>query len=291
MNLDILRDIASFFSLLSSTVKLLRDGTRVLRGTRSLELHELTEEIANGNLEFGTKVVVNAVFSDFVPIARHLAIPARGMVIPLDPLPCRPFPIHGFYCASVQPLDSKCAGATNGFPIFYNDKTRRPIVPLLSGLTVEVRGTLMSIPNEWSQLLELQKPACLEVDSIEIIGSELPYFGLIPWAIAKLKVSGPRGQGQIIQSNGFWSYTSHLSSDTYLLMSGSGPTISHGKSNEHWDTVYEFCGINLLDEEKLKAHTGWVSRKDADIIAHFDMQTLSSTETQWLKQRIGLSLG
>jgi hypothetical protein len=289
LTLDIIRDIASFFSLLSNTVKLLRYGVKVLRETKSLELHELSEEIASGNLEFGTRIVVNAVFSDFVPIARHLAIPTQHMVVPLDPLPCRPFPIHGSYCASIQPLNSKCAGATNGFPIFYKDSTRRPVLPLLSGLTVEVKGTLTSIPNEWSQLLELRRPACLDVDSIEIIGSELQYFGLIPWAIAKLKVSGRSGQGQLIHGAGSWTYSSHLTPDTYFLMCGSGPTIRHGKSNESWDTVYEFCGINLMDEEKLKAHTGYVSRKDADIFAHFDMQTLSYAQTRWLRQKTGLS--
>jgi hypothetical protein len=55
----------------------------------------------------------------------------------------------------------------------------------------------------------------------------------------------------IMHSEGSWSYNSLLSSYTYSSMSGSGPAIRHGKSDEDWETVYEFRGINLLNEQAL----------------------------------------
>ena len=147
----------------------------------------------------------------------------------------------------------------------------------------------MSIPGEWSQLLELKRPACLRADSIEITGVEKRYFGLIPWAIARLTTTPlHRGEGQIIHTKGFWSYNSMLTSDTRFSMNGSGSSTRHGNPDEEWDTIREFRGVNLLNEEELKAHTNWLAAKAGNVLAQFDMQALSPQQTKWLRYRIGI---
>ena len=292
MTSDLIREIVDFFSLLMETIRVLSRVITSLRQFQSFEIDRLIDEINVGNLNYGDKVVVNGVFSDFLPVARGLIIPIEDSSALLDLLPCRPFSISGYYCAALQSYDSKFAADPEGFPLFYKDNTPRPIVPILSGLTVEVKGTLMSIPSTWNKLLDLKKPVCINVDSIEIIGAEKATFGTFLWALGKSKKDFLKpSEGVILQSDKFWWYRNRLgASNKYLIVNGGIRKVRHGDVNEKFDTIHDFYGVNLLDEADFEIRRSALEAqtRQLKISAQFDMTALSVEQTKWLRKKIGL---
>lgn len=292
MTSSMIRDIVAFFSLLRETIRLLKRVIVSIRELQSFEIDRLMEEINAGNLNYGDKVTVTGIFSDFVPVARNLMMSVQEFVVPFDPLPCKPFSIDGYHCASIQSFDSKIAADPKGFPLFFRDNTPRPILPILSGLTVQVKGTLMSIPSTWKRFLDLQRPVCIDAQNIELVGVEQPSFGTILWALVRArKAFGEPNEGIILSSDRFWWYTYRLgASNRYLFMEGGTHRIRHGELNEEFDTISEFYGVNLLDEEEFRKHKSAldtrIGRRKID--AQFDMTTLPPRQTRWLRKRIGL---
>jgi len=284
-------DIVAFFSLLRETIRLLKRVVSSIRELQSFEIDRLVEEINAGNLNYGDKVTVTGIFSEFVPIARKLMIPVEGSIVPFDPLPCRPFSIDGYYCASLQDFDSKFAADPGGFPLFFKDNTPRPILSTLSGLTVEIKGTLMSVQPAWKRLLDLKKPACINVQNIEIVGAEKLSFGIVLWAIARAKKDFLKPhEGSILHTDRFWWFTDRLGvSSRYLFMSGGPSKIRHGNMNEQFDTIHDFYGVNLLDEEEYDAHRSALEKRVGRrrIDAQFDMTTLPPENIRWLRKSVG----
>lgn len=205
MTASMIRDIVTFFSLLRETIRLLKRVIVSIRELQSFEIDRLVEEINAGNLNYGDKVMVTGIFSDFVPVARKLMMPVEDITVPFDPLPCRPFSIDGYHLASLQGFNSKFAADPKGFPLFFKDNTPRPILPILSGLTVSVKGTLMSIPSTWKRLLDLKRPACINAQNIELVGAEKLSFGTILWVLARTNKAFLKPyEGTILHSDRFW---------------------------------------------------------------------------------------
>ena len=66
--------------------------------------------------------------------------------------------------------------------------------------------------------------------------------------------------------------------------------IRHGNVNEEFDTIHDFHGVNLLNEEEYEAHKSALEKRVGrrKIDAQFDMTTLPLENTKWLRERIGL---
>jgi len=289
---SLINSIIAFFSLLKETIQLLQRSLIFVRELQTFEINELIEEINAGNLRYGDKVTITGIFSDLVPVARKLMIPIQDASVFLDSLPCRPFSINGYYCGSIQNFDSKFAADPKGFPIFYKDNTPRPIMDDFSGFTMEIKGTLASIPFAWKRLLDLERPFCINTESIELAGAEKATFGTILWALAKTKktISKP-SEGFILHSDYFWTWVSRIgTSNRYFFVNGGACKIRHGCVNEEFDTIHDFYGINLLDEEEYNAYRHFLEAqtRNWDVEAVFDMTMLSSERISWLKKRIGL---
>jgi len=293
MTIGLISDIVGFFSLLLKTISFLERAVSAIRGLQSFEINRLIEEINAGNLNYGDKVTVNGIFSDFLPIARKLMIPIEDTGTLLDVLPCRPFSINGYHCATLQNFESEFAGDPESLPMFFKDNTPRPIMRIFSGLTVEIKGTLMSIPSTWNRLLNLKKPVCINAESIEIIGAEKVAFGTFLWALGESKESFLEpSEGQILSRDDFWSYTNRLgASNRYLFVNGGISKIRHGNVNEKFDTIHDFYGVNILDEGEYEKCRSYLEArtKRLKIMIQSDMTTLPIEQTEWLRKKIGLA--
>jgi hypothetical protein len=293
MTIGLISDIVAFFSLLVKTISVLGRVVTSISGLRSFEIDRLIEEIAIGNLNYGDKVTVSGIFSDFLPITRKLMIPVEDANALVDILPCKPFSINGNYCAALQSFSSKFVSDPNALPIFYKDNTPRPIIQPLSGLSVEIKGTLMSIPSTWSRLLDSKKPICINADSMEMIGAERVTFGTNIWAIVESRKAFLKPfEGRILSGESFWWYTNRMgASNRYLFMNGGVHKRRHGNVNEKFDTICDFYGINILDEQEYEMGKSALEAKTRHrkIIGQYDMAVVPVEQTEWLRKKIGLA--
>jgi hypothetical protein len=292
MTAFIISNIITFLSLIKETIKSLEQGFSFYKQQKLYEIDELIEQINMGHLKYGDSVAISGLFSDFVPAARKLIMPIQGNDLFFDPLPCRPFPINGYHCGLLQSFDSRFAADPSGLPLFYKDNTTRPIIDNYSGFNMEIKGTLTSIPFHWKNLLDLEKPFGIKVDSIELTGAEVPTFGCFLWAIGLKKADLPKpSEGIMISSNDFFSCVYRISNSKHcLFLNGGGQRILHGKEHDSFDTSIEYHGINLLNDKEYQSHVSFLKHATQNCVieAEFDMNLLPPNRIAWIKRRIGI---
>lgn len=208
----VIDDILAFFGGLKLTIEL-SHYIEKLTSKYSLEILELVDLAENAEIDYGSQVNVTGIYSDFVPISRYLTMDLERVgEFNVDPLPCKPFSVNGYYCSSLQHYSSEYAGDPNCVPIIFKDSTKRPLSSL-SGTTVEVKGKLISIPDIWKKFLDVDSPIGIEANSIEVIEDEKDSFGILLWKIINDKnVPLEVGGGQMISCSCFWSCNTRVDS-------------------------------------------------------------------------------
>ena len=286
----VIDDILAFFEGLKLTIEL-RHYIEKLTSKYSLEIQELMDLAENTEIDYGSQVNVTGIYSDFVPISRYLTMDLERVgEFNVDPLPCKPFSINGYYCSALQHYSSEYAGDPNCIPILFKDDTKRSLSSL-SGTTVEVKGKLISIPDIWKKFLDVDTPIGIEANSIEIIEDEKDSFGILLWKIindekAPLKVGG----GQITFSSSIWSCNTRLDSHKILCMNGGNAERRHGNNNEAHENILEFYLANILDEEEYNAVSEYLAVKfhDKKADVQYDMVKDPWGQSDWLKKEIGI---
>lgn len=286
----VIDDILAFFGGLKLTIEL-SQYIEKLTSKYSLEMLELMDLAENAEIDYGSQVNVTGIYSDFVPISRDLTMDLERVgEFNVDPLPCKPFPINGYYCSALQHYSSEYAGDPNCVPIIFKDSTKRPLSSL-SGTTVEVKGKLISIPGIWKKFLDVDIPIGIEANSIEIIEDEKDSFGILLWKIindenAPLEVGG----GQMTFSSSIWSCNTRLDSRKILCMNGGNAERRHGNNDEDYENILEFYLANILDEEEYNAVSEYLAAKFQDKKAdiQYDMVKDPWGQSDWLKKKIGM---
>jgi hypothetical protein len=290
--MSVISDILTFFEALKLTLTSYLSIKAILSKT-SLEIHELVDQIDHGQIDFGSKITVTGIYSDFVPVSRHIIFDLEKYKynLPIDPLPCRPFSIKGYYCSSLQFYDSEYAGNPECIPIFFKVDTKRPIISYLSGTTVEIEGKLISIPDIWKKFLDTDAPAGILAKSIDLIGAEKNSFGVLPWKIVRdeksaLKMMG----GQLISCDIFWSLNEKIDNQRILCLNGGQADFRLGNVNEEYENVQDLYLVNILDEDELKSASEYLSIKfgTSKVDAQWDMVKTPYNQTNWLREKIGL---
>ena len=161
---------------------------------------------------------------------------------------------------------------------------------------MDIKGTITSIPFAWKNLLDSKKPLGIKVDGIELIGSEKLTFGMLLWALGTPKGAfKKRSNGSIAFSDSYWTLVDKSKdSDQYFFLGGGAQKVRHGSFDEAFDTIYDFHGVNLLDEEAYEAIAKLVlmQAQNYSLQAQFDMNKLVPEQINWLKKRcIWLNLG
>ena len=120
----VIDDILAFFGGLKLTIEL-NHYINKLTSEYSLEIQELIDLAENAEIDYGSQVNVTGIYSDFVPISRYLTMDlGMGREFNIDPLPCKPFSIEGYYCSTLQHYSSEYAGDPNCIPIWKGSTHR-----------------------------------------------------------------------------------------------------------------------------------------------------------------------
>ncbi len=290
--MSVITDILAFFTLLKLTIDSLLSIKEILSES-TLEIQELVDQIKNAQIDYGSKINVTGIYSDFVPVSRHLIIDLAEYknCLPIDPIPCRPFSIEGYYCSSIQYYKSEYAGDPECIPVFFKVDTKRPTIPYLSGTTVEIKGKLISIPYIWKKNLDVDAPAGILAKSIDLIGAEKNSFGVLHWKVVRDKNNVLKnGGGQILSSDIFWSFNERIDNQRIFCLNGGKTEFCQGNTDEEYENVYEFYLVNILDEDELKSASEYLSSKfgSSKVDAQWDMVKNPYNQTNWLKQKLGL---
>jgi hypothetical protein len=290
--MSVISDILTFFEALKLTIGSYLSIKEILSQS-SLEIQELVDRIENGQIDYGSKINVTGIYSDFVPVSRHLIVDLEKYkyTLPIDPIPCRPFSIEGYYCSSIQYYKSEYAGDPECIPVFFKVDTKRPTIPYLSGTTVEIKGKLISIPDIWKKFLDVDASAGILAKSIDLIGAEKNSFGVLPWKVVRdehniFKNFG----GQIVSSYTFWSFTERIDNQRILCLNGGKTEFRQGNTDEEYENVHELYLVNILDEDELKSTSEYLSSKfgSSKVDAQWNMVKNPYNQTNWLKQKLGL---
>lgn len=289
-----LDDALAFYQAYKATVDTL-SKLKSVYASRIVSIESLQQAIQQSVVDFGDEIRVTGVFSDFVPIARDLAYESslRNAPLILRSLPCRPFSIDDHYCAAIQSEDEIIAGTINSIPIFYKDETPRPTYEYLSGSRVVVDGKLISLSEEWRQLLDLEVPIGIQVTNIEMTGDPVDELGLIFWKVVKDKgESGVDvGQGTIMMDRDeatLWMAWMRVDENRLLAVHGWGSNHRHGCINEDAEEVVELHATNIMDDALFDSQKNHMSdRLDKyPIDLGWDMRSNPSKYSEWIHQHL-----
>lgn len=286
-----LDDVIQFYSAYKMAVETLTKARGII-DAQTIHVGDFFSSIERSDLEYGTDIQIQGVFSDFVPIAREMVfdIPEYAVDFEVDPLPCKPFPIQGYRCGSLQHGSSSFAGHPKCIPVFYEIDTRRPIDEYLSGYHAIISGKLVSLPDKWGKFLDIETPVGIKANSIEIQNSRRSDVGIYLWKIVKDSDRGDLkpGEGFILTTGVNWQGNFSISDDRILCMIGGKSRLRHGDSNEDDENIQELYLANLAEEETFKSHSNYYNSlfPESPIDAQWDMSVQEPNQTKWLRNQL-----
>ncbi|MDZ7687634.1 MAG: hypothetical protein U5J64_02735 [Halobacteriales archaeon] len=257
-------EILAYYEMLKKTIEGLKRVESIVVD-HSINTEELISSIESSEIRYGEEVEVRGVYSDFVPLARDLVFDVQGYQrgLILDPLASKPFPIDNHICSTIQTETSKYAGNSESIPIFYEPSTDRPINKYMSGKKVIIEGELVSIPQKWDILLDIDTVAGINVTSIDIIEESDKSIGVLPWKIVETEkdIEFEEGSGMIYDAGGLWDGTFRIDQNRVLCVSGHGTKSRHGKLDETAENIKEFHLMDAGNEEKVEKMIEFHSKK------------------------------
>ncbi|WP_336022462.1 hypothetical protein [Halobellus salinisoli] len=289
-----LDDALAFYQAYKATVDTL-SKLKSVYVSRIVSIDSLQQSIQQSEVDFGDEIRVSGIFSDFVPITRDLAYESslRNAPLLLGSLPCRPFSIDDHYCAAVQSEDEILAGTTNSIPIFYKDETPRPTYEYLSGYRVVVDGKLISLSEEWSQLLDLETPIGIQVTNIEIAGDPVDELGLIFWKVVKDEGESDVDVGRatlmmIREEAELWMSWMRVDQNRLLAVHGWGSNHRHGCIDEDAEEVVELHATNIMHDDLFDSQKNHMNNRldKYPLELGWDMRSNPSKYSDWIQQKL-----
>ncbi len=274
--------IVSTFITLWKTAECLNKMKIFLKDVSSppLKVFDVIERIKNSSINIGDPIRIEGIFSEFIPFSSNILEPLNKMFANPINLGCRFDLIGNYYCSTIQEeKDFTEATSTDSIPVFYKLDAKRPTIEL-TGQMVEMSGKIIEIPPEWKKILNIPSPFGILLNEIDIVGSPLSNFYILPWVLWSSKEKG----NQLITPTestaiDFWSMS-------FSIEGYDKRCIFVGGRLKAYEKKLELIPANLFDRTYVDCRDYLRSGAAKNCDFQFDQKQKLGYQTNWINKEL-----